>query len=271
MNIEPQEVNGTVKDYLKKGAMNVWQHQVVYLLPLFILLPMIGLISIAPGYTKNTLFLFTGMFFLFLYMEITFTTTQEKYTPTKYLESFMVAMYSMMNYFKRHSKLIGIYLLITIVANILFYISNTAQAPAVSTPATVSQIILQFIMGILRYSHTNSLGTIAILSYIFGEVISDYFVVERMTGLKNETPDNLMKSSIKYNKVFFLKIFAISSIFDVVAPIMLGFQFFAFIILVVAVTFHSMDIFNVNTGKKQKQIELEKNDVKNFVPTMTGA
>lgn len=272
MNIEPQKVNGTIKEYSKKGALNIWQHQVVYLLPLLILLPMVGFLSFFPLYAKNLLLFFVGIFFMFLYMEITFTTTQEKYTPKKYIASFMVAMYSMVNYFKRHIKMITIYLVILFIMDMIFYFSDSKLFPKnINNSVINSQLILQFIMGIVRYSHTNSLGTIICLSYIYREVISDYFVVERMTGLQNESPEELFTDSIKYNQNFFLKAFFFGIIFNIFASYMIGFQVFVFIIFIASMTLHSMDVFNVDTGKKQKQLELEKNDVKNFVPTMTRA
>lgn len=264
MNIQSQQVEGTMKDYLKKGALNVWQHQVVYLFPLLLLLPTIGILGLIPSYAKNFLLFFVGVFYIFWFMEITFTTTQEKYNPKKYLASLVIAGYTMTSFLKRHIVIIAIMLSVSLGLDIVTAMMKSTTVEAV----TLAGLITKFIMGVFRHASTNGLMDAALLGYISREIISDYFVTQRMTGMKAETPSNVTSMACSQNSEILRKFAYTGIFFTILSPIMIGFQSIVFIIMVAGLTFYSMEVFGIDTGKKQRQEETEKERkaMENMIP-----
>lgn len=262
MTIEAKSVEGSIKDYLRMGVKNIWSHQVVYILPLLFLVPFVGFLSFTPIYIKQPILMLTALFFFFLYMEITLSTTQEKYTPKKYIASIMVAFYSFYKYFNRHKFYFFIYFIVTIAIRAFFTVMvSESPTPDVSNPMS------DFIKGILRFSISYSILDIAVLCSIANEIISDYFVAERMSGLKGMTPKKLTTEAIEKNKKIVVKMFNFVLIFCLFSPVLLFLQPLVFIILISAITFYSMDVFGVDINRK-KQEEVETKNFHEFVPIL---
>lgn len=259
MNISANSVEGSIKDYFKMGAKNVWDHQVVYLLPLLLLLPICGVLNMMVSPVEKVLMFFVGIFFAVFYMEITFTTTQEKYTPKKYLTSFMVAIMGSIGFIKRHA--IMLFILISISFGINLFMLEGKDV----TPDTA---MLAFIKGIFANSGTQALYDMAFFGYLLKEVLSDYFVAERMTGFSGVTPTNLTEDAIHKNKDILKKMLWIGVFFSLLSPVLMGLQSILFIIMIAGLTFYSMEVFGVDTGKKARALaeEREMQEMKNLVP-----
>lgn len=251
MYIQPNKVESSIKHFMKKGALNVWQHQVVYFLPLVIFYPIIGIVGVLPKYATNVLMFFVGIFFLFLYMEITMTTTQEKYTPQKYLTSFVVAALTAMNFVKRHVRFIALLLFVGLTMDILtMYMSSTVVVKF--------NFMEKFLSSISNNAGTFVFVDIVAIAFVSREVASDYFVTQRLLGLKMETPNEITQMAISKNGDF-LKVATYFVLFVSLFSVkMLGIQAIFFIILVAATTFYSMEVFDVDSGKKKRQEESEK-------------
>lgn len=263
MNIQSQQVEGTMKDYLKKGALNVWQHQVVYVIPMLLLLATAGLIGVVPSYIKGPFLYLTGIFYIFWFMEITFSTTQEKYNPKKYFASLLITIYSMVGFVKRHILFISVIIISSIVFDVFMLVSK-----GTIIQVDTMNISHKYILGILRYASANGLIDICIIGWVAREVISDYFVTQRMTGLKVDTPRTLTATAFQQNALILRKFMLTGSIFTMIAPSFFGLQVIIFAIMIAALTFYSMEVFGVDVGKKlrQEETEREKKAMENMIP-----
>lgn len=265
MNISANKVDGDMKYYLKKGLKNVWNHQVVYLLPLLFMIPTFGFLSFTPSPVRNVLMFFIGLFFALFYMEITFTSTQEKYTPKKYITSLMVAGFTFVGFIKRHLLIISIILSIGFAIDLTSFLMKDAEV-------SKHGLMVDFLVGVIRFAGTNSLYDIALIGYIVKEVLSDFFVAERMSGLNGETPMSVTEDAVSKNSDMMRNMAYFGLIFSLFAPVMLGLQSICFIVIIAALTFYSMDVFGVDTGKKQRALEEEKAmaEQRNMVPIRIG-
>lgn len=264
MQIVPQEVKGDVKSYLKKGALNVWNHQVVYLAPLLLFVPLIGVMGFIPPLIRHFIIFFTGFYFFFLYMEITLTTTQEKYTVSKFFKTWIIAGYLMAMYIKK-KKWMFLFLTSASFFLIVFKIialSNTV----VITEST--DILKEMYYSIVKNGSMFIVGDAFFIAYSGRVLLSDMLVAEHLNSLEGDVPDSIYNQALIKNGDVLKQIIKFAMWYILVARFALGFQILILIIMASALTFYSMEVFNIDTGKKKKveQEEALKKEVEKMIP-----
>lgn len=268
MNIEPRSVDGTYQEYIKMGLKNIWKHQVVYLIPLLVLYPIIGILGYIDNHNRaieNLFIFFLGFYILFLYAEITFTTTQEKYTPKRYLTSWIIAGWSMVAYLKRNAAYTCLLIVMVAGIDIVYAVAGLMSI----NEAKETTFWMLAINHIKMHAGTKVMIDLVAYTYILGELATDFSVTNRMNGMKGAAPNTVLTKARDKNVPLLKKFMHIALLFTITAPIFYGFQLIVLMILIAGLTFYSLDVFDVDIGRKQRQEQEESEKNHMAVPSMT--
>ena len=256
MDFLPKKVEKTFNQYMREGFVHLIKNISLYILPIVVMTTLSFLLSYVQRNIALALMVVIGMFFTVWMIEISFSSTQEKYTPKKYLTSFLIAVIGTKNLFtqiifKTRAKYALIFLIL-----FSFVLSNKV----LSYNSYVERWIL---------SNMDILSSISVLSLWVRFILTDPFVLSRATG-SFEMKDMMATANMGavLNEDMNLKI-VLSMI---VLTLFIKITFLANILqagLVVALTFYSMDIYDIGRVKKQKQ-EQEEKEVRGNYATSLG-
>lgn len=255
MNIAPRSVDGNVNIYLLKGFQHFWNHQTIYLIPAIVLMLFVGISGLSNRLIESFMIMAFGLYFAFLYMEITFVSAREKYSPHSYFRSYVIALVGLVNFIRDK----GVFLYVVVYGTV-------AILGEVLTMYAIGKDVLSFnsfsneffMKSITSLSGTKVLFDFIFLTFILSKLPSDHFVVSRMTGFNSSIPDSVCEGAINMNSKIMMKFAIIGFIFTVFSPFMFGFQGILLAILIASLTFYSMDVFGVEQGLLQKQEETVK-------------
>lgn len=267
--ISPQAVDFKFGQYMKEAIKHLWKHQTIYLLPLiFFTALIVGMEFLIPFKTVNRgLQIFIAGFTMFFFMEITFSSTQESYNPKKYLTSIIASWLTFLTYIRNNIFTFMVMFFLAIIFGIFVdigFLSNSESAKSKEVVDSFSR----FVEMVLFKNVSSEFMTIIFCSFGLYSLV-DFFVLSRMQGVGvSPSVQTLIKAlsinSENWRKIFWFTIglFLFREIFLIFAPLVV-------LLFIIAVTFYSMDIFEIDKYKKVRQKEKEKVENLNAVPSFT--
>lgn len=271
--IKPQAVDFKFGQYSKDALKHLWKHQTIYLLPLIFFTALIVVMEFfIPLKTVNRcLQIFVAGYMMFFFMEITFSSTQENYNPKKYLTSMIASWLTFVTYIRNNIVTFIVLFSLAIFFGVISDLGLFGSSVPVTLPVEnngISNNGKTLIEVILFYNVSSEFMTIIFCSFTLYSLV-DFFVLSRMQGVGVTPPMQTLIKALSINsqnwrKIFFITIglFLFHEIFLIFAPLMV-------VLFIIAVTFYSMDVFEIDKYKKVKQEESEKAKNVNAVPSFS--
>ena len=246
MHFETKEVNKSVLDYIKEGFIHLLKNPFLYVSTLGICTILTFASSYLPNIFKNIVNLFLGIFIMIWVMELTFSSTKEKYNFKKYITSFVISIIGFKIFiYEVIMKTSAKYALLLFML-ICFIPSGIKEEQS-------------FFVHLSYFTNINIFTNIVIFSIWSNFIITDPLVMARMTGdLNIYKTIGAAREAIKINKelIFKMLLVSIALTFTTVIPFSNIIQF----IIVISLTLFSIDVYKVRFEVKRTEEDEERQE-----------
>lgn len=255
MSFQPQKVDREIKDYIKDGAIHLFKNPILYILTLVICSGLTYSFSYLPRQINLFLNYMFTLFMIVWLMEITYSSTREKYNAKKYLTSFLISLVG----FK------------SLIMDLILK-TNAKYAFAIGVfycfiPFKVEEVPFS-LLSLGMMSNLDLTIQVIIFSIWSSFVITDPLMISRVTGNSNFNEMlNTAKEAAKLNKELLMKAMFTGLILVFVS--LVPFSNILHFIVIISFTFYSMDVYQISKGKAQEQEQEELDNNSQAVPNMS--
>lgn len=254
--LQPKVVNFQTGKYAKKAMAHIFKNPVTYSFNLILISLFSGMMTYLPVKVSNVIEYFVGILIFFTYVELTISSTQQKYTLKRLFMSWVLSLAAFKQVFtlftKRPSFVVGI------VFCLIIAVTSTRNI----LPETVS-----FMDRLVFWGSSEAIYSFAVMSVWLGFSLSDAYIVSRTLGKFGDECIPVCEQSKNMNKKSYIKMY-VELFFVTMLGLLLPMGQIIILVYSVMIAFYSMDIFEIDTSKREKQEQEQENSLKNTVPAL---
>lgn len=258
--MEPKVATKSFNEFSKEAVTHILKHPILYAVTIILFLAGNAVLSMAPKMVAEITKMAYGFLMIMFFMEITYSSTQEKYSVKKYIASIYATFLGIKSIILVNTSFaIKLSVLILVSAKI-YFVMSVGVNPEVSNQ-NISLVVY------LLYLFQNGFIDDFVVMCIWGTVlITDYYLLSRANGDYKSEWYVVANNGARKNAGLIWKMVLIAFFISMLSDF--GFSFIVYPFMCAFLTFYGMDVYNMDSGKlaRETQKEKERQEVENLIP-----